>query len=177
MGFGGKSECTPLASLRLTLKITRGPSTMDLPAEYNYTSNFYAGPLGKTAMGFSAEEFDEWTTLELEGLDLFTVVVSLVHAEGSLTMPLAQGQGFNTAMFKNVTPKIVTQLNFTSVTPTYYIHETLTQLEVKLSDNSTWYIFVSPNPGFPHFPLWQDDPTTILADPLRRGYSNLQTPP
>jgi len=128
-------------------------------------------------MGFSAEEFDEWTTLELEGLDLFTVVVSLVHAEGSLTMPLAQGQGFNTAMFKNVTPKIVTQLNFTSVTPTYYIHETLTQLEVKLSDNSTWYIFVSPNPGFPHFPLWQDDPTTILADPLRRGYSNLQTPP
>lgn len=74
---------------------------MDLPAEYNYTRNFYAGPLGKMAMGFSAEEFDEWTTLELEGLDLFIVVVSLVHAEGSLTMPQAQGQGFNTAMFKN----------------------------------------------------------------------------
>jgi len=141
-----------------------GPPTEGLEAKYNYTKSFYAGPIRKMSMGFSAVEFDESTILELDGLDLFTVNVSLVHPKGYLTMPLTQGQGFNTAVYNKVKPQIVTHLNFTSMKTYHYTHRKLTKMEVKLGDGSTWLIFTCPNPGSEHFALIHKGPTIIAAD-------------
>ena len=121
-----------------------GPNATANPVEY------YSSPLGIQSIIFSAAQLGATTTLTTDTLTAFSANVNLLPKAGAapaITVPLVQGAGFVTAIYKSVTPYIDSGVSFKIVTPLKSPAAGITKYRLLLNDGNTWLLYARSNNG------------------------------
>ncbi|KAH0173240.1 endo-1,3-beta-glucanase, partial [Aureobasidium melanogenum] len=90
----------------------------------------------------------------MDSLDAFSANVNLLPHPGAapaITFPLIQGMGFVTAVYSSSTPRIESEISFTTVTYVGRMPSGSTyKYQAKLADGTSWNIYVTTSqPGYP----------------------------
>ncbi|KAG9518646.1 endo-1,3-beta-glucanase, partial [Aureobasidium melanogenum] len=90
----------------------------------------------------------------MDSLDAFSANVNLLPHPGAapaITFPLIQGMGFVTAVYSSSTPRIESEISFTTVTYVGRMPSGSTyKYQAKLADGTSWSIYVTTSqPGYP----------------------------
>jgi endo-1,3(4)-beta-glucanase len=130
----------------------------DIPHQY------YINPLGLHSMILSATELGSSTTLTTDSHQAFSVNANLspsADASPLLTIPVTQGIGMVTGIYKSATPSIQTHIQFRTIDPPITIGSTV-KYRAHLEDNNTWLIYVTPSGSY-NATGFQGDATTFVG--------------
>ncbi|KAF2493529.1 putative endo-1,3-beta-glucanase [Lophium mytilinum] len=129
---------------------------------------YYLNPIGIHSMILSATELGPSTTLTTDNHQALTVNANLCPAAGAsplITVPVVQGAGMITGVYKGATPSIQSHVQYRTIDAPITMGSTV-KYRVLLEDNNTWLIYVTPN-GTYNSAGFQRDPskpnTTFLG--------------
>ncbi|KAL8948670.1 MAG: hypothetical protein Q9222_005167 [Ikaeria aurantiellina] len=121
-----------------------GPNATVDPVEY------FVNPIGIQSIVFSAAELGPGMTLTTDSLTAFSVNANLIPQDASsaaVTLPLVQGMGFVTAIYREVTPFIDSSIFFRTITPLTSPKEGVTKYKILLDDGNTWLLYATARNG------------------------------
>ena len=90
------------------------------------------------------------TVLTTDTLTAFSANANLLARSGSapaLTIPLVQGMGYVTAIYKGATPYIESSVFFQTVTPVASPKKGVSKYRILLNDGNTWLLYATANNG------------------------------
>ncbi|KAG9657657.1 endo-1,3-beta-glucanase, partial [Aureobasidium melanogenum] len=117
-------------------------------------ARYFINPIGIQSITLSASELNTTTQLTMDSLDAFSANVNLLPRPGAapaITFPLVQGMGFVTAVYSSSTPRIESEISFTTVAYVGRMPSGSTyKYQAKLADGTSWNIYVTTSqPGYP----------------------------
>ncbi|KAK9466029.1 endo-1,3(4)-beta-glucanase [Lipomyces arxii] len=142
-------------------QFTYGPDPNANPVQY------FISPIGIRSLSFSAAEFDSGMTLQLDHPSQFSInatfaaSVSKYGRGHTLNVPLVQGVGFVTGIYKNLQPKLTSLVGINALMERKAPMPNMRKYVAKLNDNNYWVIYVSMRSG--DFQLSLENANTILA--------------
>lgn len=125
-------------------------------------ASYFAAPIGIDSLVFSAKELGSSTALTSDSHQAFSVNANLAASSGQdplLTIPMVQGMGFVTGIYKDATPLIESGVFFQALSPLSTIGK-IVKTTATLQDGTKWNIYVTPGDGF------NGQPEIILDDSL-----------
>lgn len=120
-----------------------GPNQDSNPAQY------YTNPLMLKSFVFSADEFSSPSSMSLsvDSMTHLSVRASLTGAGGRIDMPIAIGMGMATAVYNGLTPRLFSQLGFTTVVKYSNVFGNVQKYRADLQDGTRWFIYVTDPSG------------------------------
>ncbi|KAH0376985.1 endo-1,3-beta-glucanase, partial [Aureobasidium melanogenum] len=117
-------------------------------------ARYFINPIGIQSITLSASELNTTTQLTMDSLDAFSANVNLLPHPGAapaITFPLIQGMGLVTAVYSSSTPRIESEISFTTVTYVGRMPSGSTyKYQAKLADGTSWNIYVTTSQsGYP----------------------------
>lgn len=131
-GYEGLSVFQPLGSSRVF-----GPDGAD-PAQYFFSPN------GIKQIVLGSSDFNSSTTVGLQNIKhMSTDIVIQSQNAGYMTAPTVQGQGFITAVYFNLIPKITSAVGFRSITDDSSPRPGIQKYKLLLEDGRTWLLYIT----------------------------------
>ena len=121
---------------------------------------YFISPLGIQYMVLSAAELKEKTVMTVESLEAFSVYANFAPSAGSravMSMPVVQGMGFITSIYKDAQPIISSSVFFRSIQYADLVNKNTHKYYIQLEDDSQWLIYVTSLTGYGIPPLTLKD--------------------
>ncbi|KAK6209736.1 glycosyl hydrolase family 81 [Colletotrichum tabaci] len=135
----------------------------------------FEDPLFQQSIALSARELQNGTVLTTDTLTAFAVNVNLAPRKGArpvVTFPLVQGMAFVTGVYSDATVLIQSQKHFSNITDlrlgSYGLGAAVYGWSARLSDGSTWLIYLNPSEYSQRPTLRMTDKGTLLGP---RGFT------
>ncbi|KAK7204356.1 glycosyl hydrolase family 81-domain-containing protein [Myxozyma melibiosi] len=148
-------------------QFTFGPDSSADPVEY------FVSPIGIRSMSLSAAEFGSSMTMNLTNPLEMSVDITLApssSSSSSLVIPLVQGTGFITGVYKNLTPMFNSQVSYTSLTKSTSPRTNVVKYVAALSDGTSWGIYATLADSSQSFELTLTNSTSVTAG---KSYSSI----
>ncbi|KIV99369.1 uncharacterized protein PV09_08914 [Verruconis gallopava] len=117
------------------------------PAKANGGSQYYINPVGIQSVILSAKEVGEDSSLTIDSPRAFSAKANLSSSADNalvMTLPLVQGMGFVTALYRGCTPLIESSVFFRDLQPAGILDNGSTAKQrIILEDGKTWLLYVS----------------------------------
>lgn len=138
-------------------------------------ARYFINPVGIQSITLSASELSTTTQLTMDSLDAFSANVNLLSHPGAapaITFPLVQGMGFVTAVYSGSTPRIESEISFTSVTYVGRMPSGSTyKYQARLADGTSWNIYITTSqPGYPVNSLTLTNVRVLQGAPKFQGF-------
>jgi endo-1,3(4)-beta-glucanase len=127
-------------------------------------------------MCLSARELGPSTKLCLDSLEAFSVNANFSHAPDTdpiMSLPLVQGMGLPTAIYRGCTPQVQTSIFFRHFAFCGMINAGATEkYSVTLEDSTVWVIYRTADRSTTQNvrPMWKESNSTIQGDPCFHGF-------
>lgn len=124
-----------------------GPPNKKLPGA---PVQYFINPIGIQSIILSAIELGNSTRLTSNSLEAFSVNAVLspqADSLSSITLPLVQGMGFVTGVYKNLMPAIQTSIFFRKVLQVASPRAGVYKYHITLEDGKIWLLYATPSNG------------------------------
>jgi len=157
-GFQGLSLHHVPASSRVS-----GPDANANPVQFFFGPNFIK------SFVFSSTAFNELPSLTLENIKHLSADAKFQSkSQGSMTVPLVQGQAFITTIYNNLVPKLSSGVGFASFSNERSPRSGINKYKITLNDGTIWVLYVTV-PNGQSLNLSQRDPNNIFGDKMVNG--------
>jgi endo-1,3(4)-beta-glucanase len=141
--------------------------------QYN-ACNYFFGPVGIQHMCLSAVELGSPTALYMDSLEQFSANANFCtnpNAPPIMSLPLIQGMGFVTAIYRGCTPQVQSSVFYRDFKYCGTINGNLTEkYNVTLEDGFTWLIYRTNQGAGSIQPMKKMSNSTIQGDPGFQGF-------
>ncbi|KAH3678264.1 hypothetical protein WICPIJ_008866 [Wickerhamomyces pijperi] len=105
---------------------------------------YFFSPTGIKQLVLGSSDFDSSTTVGLQNVKhMSTDVLVKSSSAGYILAPTVQGQGFITAIYYNLIPKITSAVGFTSITGDTSPRSGINKYKIVLADGRTWLLYIT----------------------------------